>query len=48
MNLNIQELSLDEIDQVSGAGLDWKTVVAIGDLAVDFAKGFIAGVNAAA
>jgi len=45
MNSNIQELSLEEIDLISGGGLDWKTVVAIGDIVVDFVKGFAAGVN---
>ena len=45
MNTNIQELSLEEIDAVSGAG--WLDVMAIGDAIVEFSKGFVEGVEAA-
>jgi len=41
---DIQELSADEIDAVSG-GVSWGTVLAVGTAISDFCSGFVAGVK---
>jgi hypothetical protein len=43
---DVQELSFDEIESVSGGG-SWGTFAGIATAVTDFASGFVAGVKAA-